>query len=103
MKLTARNRKGLVKVNEELLCPKVVTDSGIQDFFKTDNKNLYKFSTLCHAQLTTQALLRKMMQELNLTDDDDDDDDDWEEESAEESNFENDPYEYNAYDDISPF
>ena len=84
MKLTSRNRKGLVKVNEELLCPKVATHSGILDFFETNNKNLYKFSSISHAQLTTQALLRKMMQELHLTDDDDD----WKEESAEESSFE---------------
>ena len=69
MKLT-KNHKDLVKVNEEFICPNILAiNCGLSDFLKTDDGELYKFSTLCHAQLTTQVLLYKMMQELSEIDD----------------------------------
>ena len=70
MKLT-ENHKELVKIDEKFICPEVATDTCIADFFKTDNGKLYKFSSLCHGQLTTQVLLYKMLQELNMTEESD--------------------------------
>ena len=70
MKLTEKN-KDLEKVDEVLICPKVAPFSGLSDFLKTDDSQLYKFTTLYRAQLSTQALLYKMMRQLHLTDDSD--------------------------------
>ena len=83
MKLT-KSERGLAQVDEDLTCPRVIRYSGIVEFFETDDSELYKFSTLCHAQHTTQALLYKMMQQLDTTNDWDD----WGSDSEEEEETE---------------
>ena len=84
MKLTANN-KDLERVDEVLVCPKVATYCGLSTFLEAHDSQLYKFSTLSQAQLTTQVLLYKMMQQLDMTEKSEEGD--LEEESDEEENY----------------
>ena len=65
MKLT-ENKAGVNEEQDDQLRCEIVADiHKIWEFFETRNSTLYKFSTLCHAQHTTQVLLYKMVQDLN--------------------------------------
>ena len=50
-------------------CPIVDDVHNLWDFLSTDNYEQYKFTTVQNAHHATQALLEKMMEDLNLTDD----------------------------------
>ena len=54
--------------DESPTCP-IVECFNLREFFKTDDRQKYKCSTLSEAQYTTHALLCKMFQDLSTLDD----------------------------------
>ena len=65
MKLTESEDGADMDQDEQLSCEIVQFKTNLDDFFGTNGCKLYKFSTLGHAQHTTQVLLYRMVQDLN--------------------------------------
>ena len=55
--------------DETLSCPIVDCYTNLREFFKTDDGQRYKCTTLSDAHCTTHALLCKMLNDLSTLDD----------------------------------